>query len=135
MRTGVVEINGRPEGQLCGHAGRPGGYVRLLAIVNASDADYQKLTEAINNSSGAAQRMAEIRIDTLLGLRLPKSAAEGAGIAMYEGLVDPAREAVQGLTEGVNAFTESQFLEDLVRMAPTARRELKDFGESAGRGL
>ena len=62
--------------------------------------------------------MAEIRIDNLAGdVTLLKSAAEGAGIAMYEGLVDPAREAVQGLTEGVNAFTESQFLEDLVRMA------------------
>ena len=64
---------------------------------NASDADYQKLTEAINNSSGAAQRMAEIRIDNLAGdVTLLKSAAEGARIAMYEGLVDPARGGSPG---------------------------------------
>lgn len=67
----------------------------LLAIVNASDADYQKLTEAINNSSGAAQRMAEIRIDNLAGdVTLLKSAAEGAGIAMYEGWwIRPGRQS------------------------------------------
>lgn len=132
MRTGMQKLTADQKASYAAMLGGQEAMSGLLAIVNASDADYQKLTEAINNSSGAAQRMAEIRIDNLAGdVTLLKSAAEGAGIAMYEGLVDPAREAVQGLTEGVNAFTESQFLEDLVRMAPTARRELKEFGESA----
>ena len=39
----------------------------LLSIVNASDADFNKLTESINNSSGAAERMAEIKLDNLQG--------------------------------------------------------------------
>lgn len=107
MRTGMQKLTADQKASYAAMLGGQEAMSGLLAIVNASDADYQKLTEAINNSSGAAQRMAEIRIDNLAGdVTLLKSAAEGAGIAMYEGLVDPAREAVQGLTEGVNAFTE-----------------------------
>ena len=39
----------------------------LLSIVNTSEADYNKLTKAIQNSSGAAQEMAEIMGDNLQG--------------------------------------------------------------------
>lgn len=43
------------------------GYNGLLAILNATDADYAKLTASINNCSGAASRMAEIKLDNLNG--------------------------------------------------------------------
>lgn len=43
------------------------GYNGLLAIVNSTKEDYDKLTESINNCSGAAGRMAEIRMDNLNG--------------------------------------------------------------------
>ena len=39
----------------------------LLAILNATDADYQSLTASINNCTGAAKRMADIKMDNLRG--------------------------------------------------------------------
>ena len=48
---------------LAGQEGMSG----LLAIVNASDQDFADLTEQINNSSGAAQEMADIMMDNLAG--------------------------------------------------------------------
>ena len=43
------------------------GYNGLLAILNATDADYASLTESINSCTGAASRMAEIKLDNLNG--------------------------------------------------------------------
>ncbi len=39
-----------------------GDHVGMLAIINASEADYQSLTQSINNSAGAAKRMADIKL-------------------------------------------------------------------------
>lgn len=53
------------------------GYNGLLAILNATDADYASLTESINNCTGAAQRMASVKLDNLNGqLTLMDSAWE-----------------------------------------------------------
>lgn len=38
-----------------------------LALMNAADTDVQKLTTSVDNCSGAAQRMAEIKLDNLNG--------------------------------------------------------------------
>ena len=50
---------------LAGQEGMSG----LLAIVNASDEDFQKLTDEINNSNGAAQDMADIMTVSYTHLR------------------------------------------------------------------
>ncbi len=39
----------------------------LLSIINASDEDFAKLTESIYNCNGAAQQMAQIKLDNLKG--------------------------------------------------------------------
>ena len=57
----------------------------LLAVVNASDQDFQKLTVAINNSEGAASKMAETMTDNVGGkLTLLKSKIEGIMIKLFE---------------------------------------------------
>jgi len=43
------------------------GYAGLLAILNATDDDYNKLTNSINNCSGAAEKMAAIKLDNYKG--------------------------------------------------------------------
>lgn len=48
---------------LAGQEGMSG----LLAIVNASEQDFASLTDQINNSSGAAEEMADIMMDNLAG--------------------------------------------------------------------
>lgn len=57
----------------------------LLAIVNTSEKDYRKLASAIDNSTGAAEKMADTMIDNTAGaVTIMKSALEGAGIELGE---------------------------------------------------
>lgn len=86
------------------------GYNGLLAILNATDEDYASLTASINNCSGAAQRMAEIKLDNLKGdVTLLDSAAEGLkntiGGMYDEELRQLAQVGTQILT-GINNFCE-----------------------------
>lgn len=86
----------------------------MLAIINASEEDFNKLTNAIDNSSGAAAEMAAIRLDNLEGdITLLKSGLEGLGIEIYQGINAPMREAAQTATEYVArmnaAFQEGGF--------------------------
>lgn len=100
----------------------------LLAIVNASEKDYDKLTSSIKNSSGAAKGMADIRLDNLQGdIKLFRSALEDAGIEIYDELKYPLREVVQEGTEWVKEFTES-----FSYNFPTIMRHLEDAGEAIG---
>lgn len=60
----------------------------LLAILNASEADYRKLADAIDASNGAAQTMAEIRLDNYQGsVTLLESAMEGLKIQIGDNLL------------------------------------------------
>lgn len=78
----------------------------MLAIINASESEYNGLKDAINNSSGAAKSMAEIMENNLKGsVTKLKSALEGAGIAIGEILAPKIKVAVDKITELVSAFT------------------------------
>ena len=61
------------------------GYNGLLAILNATDEDYASLTNNINNCTGAAQRMAAVKLDNMNGqLTIMKSAWDGLNISLGE---------------------------------------------------
>ena len=67
--------------ELAGQRGMSG----LLAIVNASEEDFSKLSVAITNSAGAAQRMADIKLDNLNGqMTLFNSALEAVETTVGE---------------------------------------------------
>lgn len=73
------------------------------AIVNASEGDFNKLSEAITNSEGKASDMAKTMQDNLKGsIDNMKSAFEGLLITIGERLIPVFRQLVDGLT---NAFT------------------------------
>ena len=76
------------------------GMSGLLAVVNSSDADFNKLTEAINNADGASAEMAEVMMDNLPGaLTLARSALEGLGIRIGEVVTPTITKVVQKFTE------------------------------------
>ena len=53
-------------------------FAGMLAIVNASEADFNKLTDAVYNCDGAAKQMAETKLDNLNGsITLAQSAFTG----------------------------------------------------------
>ena len=75
-------------------------FAGMLAIVNASEQDYNKLTEAVYNCDGAAKRMAETKLDNLNGsITLAKSAFDALQVELGELLLPT-------LTEGVKKFTD-----------------------------
>lgn len=88
---------------LAGQRGMKG----LLAIVNASDDDWDNLTESIANCSGAAEEMSDIQLDTYTGqVKLLKSATEGLEIAVGDQLT-PALGSLAGAFTGViNGLTQ-----------------------------
>lgn len=104
------------------------GMSGLLAIVNTAQEDFETLTQRIDNSTGAAQEMFQVRMDNLAGdIELFKSAAEGAGIEFYEGVSGDLRELVQVGTEAVGNLTDS-LREDM----PTLRRHAKEAAAVIG---
>lgn len=77
----------------------------MLSIVNASDKDYQSLTESINNCDGAAERMANIKLDNLQGdITLLKSNVEGVALSISDKFNPSLRWAVQSASDLVTAF-------------------------------
>lgn len=89
-------------------------FAGMLAIVNASDADFKKLSDSVNNAAGAAERMAQIKLDNFEGkVTLLKSAFEGLQIALGDALLptftqgaENAAELISKLTEFINANPE-----------------------------
>ena len=79
----------------------------FLSIVNSSPSDFQALTDAINNSEGAAQSMADTMNDTVSGkLTLLKSQFEGVKIAIYDALGSSQFKGVlQSMSDGLSAIT------------------------------
>ncbi len=88
------------------------GMSGLLAIVNASDADFEKLTTAVTTSNGAAQQMADTMQDNLNGrLTVLKSSVEEAGISLGTALmpaIEKVTEKVQGAVTWFNSLDENQ---------------------------
>lgn len=80
----------------------------LLAIVNASDADFNKLKDAIYGADGASAKMAETTQDNLQGkITILKSTIEGLGIKIYEEIEDPMKEAAESATDSVGQISSA----------------------------
>src|SRR5690606_28345876 len=82
-----------------------------LAVVNASEKDYKKLTEAIDGSKGAAKEMAEEMEDNLLGaITSLNSAFEGFLIGIgdpLKGGIRAVADALQELLSWFNGLSET----------------------------
>lgn len=117
---------------LAGQRGMSG----LLAMINAGQEDYDKLTRAIDgaseafNGQGAAAGMAKTRLNNLEGdITLARSAAEGLGISTYEILKPTMREGVQRFTQYIAGMTTQ--MNAFAKDGPTLRREFMDTASSA----
>ena len=83
---------------LAGQEGMSG----LLAIVNASEQDFASLTDQINNSSGAAEEMADIMMDNLAGkFELFTGALDSMKMSLGERFKPYLMDALEWLTDKV----------------------------------
>ncbi len=79
----------------------------FLAVVNAGDDDFNKLSDAINNSDGTAQKMAETMQNNLQGaITKIKSALEGAGIAIGSAFLPALQSIGEAIADITGKFAE-----------------------------
>ena len=80
----------------------------LLAIVNASPSDFDKLTKSIDKSNGAAKKQAKTMNNNLKGaLYELGSAAEAVGIEIYDDIKGPLTNAVKAGTKQISSFSKA----------------------------
>ena len=110
LRTG---FGGLDEAQQANYAATIFGKEAMagaLAVINASEEDYNKLSEAINNSEGAAENMAAVMQDNLNGAMTNlKSAFEEVAISIGDVLLPYVKEMVafvQSLADKFNGLDE-----------------------------
>lgn len=93
----------------------------LLAIVNAAPGDYEKLTKAVEESTGAAQNMAETMQDNVGGqLTLLKSKIEGIMITLFEHASKSMRDGINLVSDALDKVDWDRVGESLGKFASKA---------------
>ena len=105
------------------------GKKAILAIVNASEDDFNNLTAAIANSDGAAKAAADTMNNNLQGrLTILKSAVEGVGITFYDSIKDKASSAVQSLTDKISQWQKDGTIDSVAKKIGDSFTTLVDKG-------
>ena len=115
LRNGFKGLSKAEQAQLATSLAGQEAMSGLLAIVNASDGDFDKLKDSIYNCKDAAANMAVVAQDNLAGqITSLKSKAEGLGIAFYGSIQEPLKElasvGVKALEDLNNAYTSNGFV-------------------------
>lgn len=80
----------------------------FLALVNASDADFNKLSKAVNNADGSAANMAKTMQNNLQGqLKQFGSVTEGIGISIYDKFKKPLTDAFSSVNGALGELNNS----------------------------
>ena len=107
LRNGFADLSETEKTQYAAAIAGKEGMSGLLAIVNSSEGDFNKLTESIKSCAGASQEMADTRLDNLQGdVTLLKSAWEGVQIAISDKLTPVFRDMVEKVTEWLPKIQE-----------------------------
>lgn len=78
------------------------------ALLNTTKDRWNELGDAIEDSQGSAEKMAQTQLDNLAGdITLFKSALEGAQIAISDGLTPTLRDFVQFGSDGLSKVTQA----------------------------
>ena len=130
LRQGFSGLTNEQKAQYAATLAGQEGMSALLAIVNASEDDYNKLSDAINNCDGAAKRMADTMNDNLQGkLTIMRSALEGLGISAYEKFSNPMKEAIENVTSNIERLTRSMNSGKLSGAMDSTARGLANIAE------
>lgn len=104
LRSGFSGLSKAEQTQIATSLAEQEAMSGLLAIVNASDEDFNKLKDSIYNADGAAAEMAATMQDNLAGqITILKSGLEGLGISIYESVEVPLKNLA---SVGVKAISD-----------------------------
>lgn len=108
LRKGFSGLTQDQKAQMAAALGGQEAMSGLLAIVNASQGDFDKLASAIKNADGTAANMSETMQDNLEGaVTILKSSLEGLGIEIYESLDTPLKNTAVQATQAVGDMTDA----------------------------
>ena len=108
IREGMKKLTPESKAAVAGMLAGQEAMSGLLALVNSSDGDFDKLAEAIDNSNGAAERMAKIRMDNLKGdLEQLSGDWDSFTTKLMSGKIGGFRDIVQGVDNWFTGFTEN----------------------------
>ena len=123
MRGAFSELTESQKAQYAATIAGKTGMSGLLAIVNASEDDFNKLTAAMGESAGAAKAMYDVANDNLIGrLTILKSTLESIAIAFGNRLlpyVEKGVEKLQLLAEKFNSLSDEQ-MDSIIKWAAIA---------------
>lgn len=104
LRKATAGMSAEQKSQLANTIAGTQAQKGLLAILNASEEDYNKLADAINNADGAAAGMSQTMLDNLQGsITLLQSAVDGVKISFGERLSPYVRSLADWLTDQMPA--------------------------------
>lgn len=124
LRNATANMTAEQKSQLANTIAGTQAQKGLLAILNASEEDYNKLAEAINNADGAAQGMSDTMMDNLQGsITLLQSAVDGVKISFGERLSPYVRSLADWLTGQMPAV--EQGLDEMMDWVDTKVTRMK----------
>lgn len=101
----------------------------MLGIINTSEEDYERLAEAINNSEGAADRMAETMQDNLAGaMEQLGGAIETVQLSLGERIAPYIRDIAEGLADNMPAV--EAFFDGMIDRAEDMYRTVTEMTSS-----
>lgn len=112
LRSGFDGLSESEQASVAAALAGKEGMSGLLAIVNTSEKDFNKLTDAINSADGTAQTMSDTMLNNLGGqLTILKSTLEGIAISFGDILmpvIQKVTEKLQDFANWLNNLSEDQ---------------------------
>lgn len=125
LRKATADMNDEQRSNIANQIAGTGSQKGLLAILNASEEEYNKLADAIANADGASQDMADTMLDNLSGsITLLQSAVDGVKISFGERLAPYVKSVAEWLTSAMPAI--QQGLDEFMDWVDRKADELKD---------
>lgn len=119
-RTAFAGLSESEKAQYAAMLAGKTGMSGLLAVVNSSDKDFNKLSKSIDNSSGAAKKMYDVANNNLKGgITVLKSTIESIAITFGQKLMPIVKKGtnyIQKLANKFNSLSDSQ-VETIIKTA------------------
>ena len=99
LRTATAKYTNQQKTEIANTIAGQRAQAGLLAMLNATDADFRKLEDSVNHADGASKRMADTMLNNLAGsMTLLQSAVDGVKISFGERLAPYVKDFAEWLT-------------------------------------
>lgn len=106
------------------------GMAAWMALMNAAEEDVNQLAYAFANAEGAAQSMADVKLDNLWGdIQMFNSSLDVLKVALFDDVKSPLRDIVQYGTDALDRIRDAILEDGLIGGIRQLGTELRNFGK------